>query len=201
MKYDFHIHTTNSDGSMSPIDTLALTKETKMDTICLIDHDTLSSVHIAKKLNEQEKNINIYGGIEISNYCHSIKRNTHILAYNVDTHNKALQNICSITLQRRSEAFYQSVDIINKHGKVHIDKDKLESYKSINGLYMQHIMKYLVDIGYAKEIYGKIKQEIFSKKDGYAPVSYEYPTCEEAIQTVQNAGGIPILAHTFYGIF
>ncbi len=198
MKYDFHIHTTLSDGSLPPEEVVELAKKAQIDVMCLTDHDTLLSIDKAKKLDKKDKDIKIYGGLEVSTYMPDIKRYAHVLSYRCDRHNKALNRMVNGTIQRRTDSFYQSIDIINKKGDVHIDKEKVEKYKGINGFYKQHILKYLVDIGYTNDMHGETRTKIFSRAKGYAHVEFEYPETCAAIQVIRNAGGIPMLAHTFY---
>ena len=198
MKYDFHIHTTLSDGSLPPEEVVTLARNAQIDIMCLTDHDTLLSIDKAKKLDKKIKDIKIYGGLEVSTYMPDIQRYAHVLAYRCDRHDKALNRMVNRTIKRRIDSFYQSIEIINKKGDVHIDKDKVEKYKGINGFYKQHILKYLVDIGYTSDMHGETRTNIFSRAKGYAHVEFEYPETCEAIEIIRNAGGIPMLAHTFY---
>ena len=96
--------------------------------MCLTDHDTLLSIDKAKKLDKKDKDIKIYGGLEVSTYMPDIKRYAHVLSYRCDRYNKALNRMVNGTIQRRTDSFYQSIDIINKKGDVHIDKDRITSY-------------------------------------------------------------------------
>ncbi len=198
MKYDFHIHTTLSYGSLSPEEVVKLAKKEKVDVMCLTDHDTMLSMDKAKKLNKKENTIEILGGLEVSTYLPEIKRYAHILAYKCDRHNKALNKMVKSTIEKRTDSFYLSIDLINKKGDVKIDKELVEKYKGINGFYKQHILKYLVDIGYTNDVNGEARTKIFSRAKGYAHVEFEYPETCRAIETIRNAGGIPMLAHTFY---
>ncbi|MEX1377030.1 MAG: PHP domain-containing protein [Eubacteriales bacterium] len=198
MIYDFHMHTINSDGSLPAYELVKLAKQANVDVMCITDHDTLSSITEAEKLSKIEKDIEIHGGLEISTYISSANRHAHILAYRCNKDNKALKAMVDTTLKRRTESFYKSVDIINKHGDFQIEISELEKYKKSDGMYKQHIMKYLLDAGYVDDLNSDVKRKMFSRSSGYAFVGFEYPECTYAIEAVRNAGGIPVLAHTFY---
>lgn len=133
----------------------------------------------------------------MSTRSYSINKKTHILGYNCDTNNKVLLDMCNTTLLRRNQSYIDSIDIINRHGDVHINMNTLKKYTSPNSIYMQQIMKYLVDIGYAKDIFGLKQKLIFNDNTGYAKVDIEYPDARDAISAIRSAGGIPVLAHTF----
>ena len=105
MIYDFHMHTTNSDGSLPPAELVRLAKKAHVDIMCITDHDTMISINDAEKLNKAEKDIEIFGGLEISTYIKSANRYAHILAYRCDKNNAALKNMVDTTLRRRTESF------------------------------------------------------------------------------------------------
>jgi len=197
MIYDFHTHSILSDGSLLPEEVVSFAKKRKVDYLALTDHDTMHSMDIAKELNEKESSITIFGGLEVSSRISSIDKNAHILAYRCNRDDKALNDLVEKTIGRRTESFYKSIDIINAKGDIKIDKDKIESYKGKNGFHKHHLIKYLVDEGYAEKIHCEATRKILGRTKGYAFVDFDYPECSEAIQIIKDSGGIPILAHTF----
>lgn len=66
MKYDFHTHSILSDGSFTPEVVVNHAKQAKVDYLALTDHDTMVSIDIASKLNENENDLTIFGGLEVS---------------------------------------------------------------------------------------------------------------------------------------
>lgn len=78
-----------------------------------------------------------------------------------------------------------------------IDIDKIEAYKSKNGLYKYNLLDYLVNEGFAEEPFCEANNRMLDKTHGYAFVDFEYPECTDVIKTIKSADGIPILAHTF----
>lgn len=197
MKYDFHTHSILSDGSLTPDEVVKYAKETKVNFLALTDHDTMLSMEAADKLNKSENEITILGGLEVSTKISNINKNAHILAYGCNKDNKALNDLINTTKKRRTESFYKSIDIINNKGDIKIDKDKIETYKSKNGFFKQHLLEYLVDEGYVEHTHCEATNQILGRSKGYAFVDFTYPECTDAIETIRNAGGIPILAHSF----
>ncbi|MEQ8198879.1 MAG: PHP domain-containing protein, partial [Clostridiaceae bacterium] len=64
MKYaDLHIHSTSSDGKLTPEEIVKLAIEREIQYISITDHDTLSSQYIT---NVNYENISIIPGVELS---------------------------------------------------------------------------------------------------------------------------------------
>ena len=78
MSYDFHTHTTFSDGTLSPENLISKAFERGIKVIAVTDHDTISSFQ--QNLESCNKyNIELVKGIEISTRMD--ERDIHILAY------------------------------------------------------------------------------------------------------------------------
>ncbi len=196
MIYDFHVHTNYSDGDFPPKEVVSFAKEANVDVMCFTDHDTMLSIDNAEYFDKKEPEIKIYGGIEISTEIYSINKHAHILSYRCDKNNKALNRLVRTTIERRTDSIYDSIDIINQRGETYIDKGEIEKYKGPNGFFKRHLFNYLVKSGYDDRSHKK-SRKILNPNDGYAFVGFQYPECSRAIETVRQAGGIPILAHTF----
>ena len=88
---DLHIHTNKSDGEFSPIEILNFAKENNVKYLSLTDHDSLDAYteDVFKKAKELE--INLITGVEISTKID--KCGIHVLGYNVDINNVALNEM------------------------------------------------------------------------------------------------------------
>ena len=87
MKADFHLHTTASDGSMTPTQVIDWAKRTGLDVVAITDHDTVNGVDEAIKRGE-EVGVKVLVGIEISSFSNC---EIHILGYNFDYKNPAFK--------------------------------------------------------------------------------------------------------------
>ena len=89
MSSDLHIHTSYSDGKMTPEELVAAAKEAGLRYIAITDHDTVDGVtHLYEEGLLPAKGIGIIPGIEFS--AHHEKREIHILGYNVDIYRRDL---------------------------------------------------------------------------------------------------------------
>ena len=80
MKIDLHIHTTFSDGVMSPTEIVDTALECGLDCIALTDHDNILSWDIANKyVIENNLKLQIISGVEINTIYKGYE--VHILGY------------------------------------------------------------------------------------------------------------------------
>ena len=80
MKIDLHVHTTASDGLLSPKAIVAKAKENKIDILAIADHDTIDGIPEAMNA-ANEKGIRLIPALEISA---KHEKQIHILGYYVD---------------------------------------------------------------------------------------------------------------------
>ena len=57
-KGDFHIHSTYSDGSLTPSQIINLAKEKRVDILSITDHNNTDGIEIAKNPQEVQKQVN-----------------------------------------------------------------------------------------------------------------------------------------------
>ena len=93
MKYvDLHVHSTASDGTLTPSEVVERAASLSLAAIALTDHDTTNGVAEAKRrageLAKQGTKIEVYSGVEIS--AAYKKRDIHILGLFVDESNELL---------------------------------------------------------------------------------------------------------------
>ncbi|MFC1500958.1 PHP domain-containing protein [Elusimicrobiota bacterium] len=193
---DLHVHTNYSDGSLSPQEVVRLAKKLKISAISITDHDTVEGIPSA--LEEGEKlNVEIVPGIELSAELNAEETSEmHILGYYIDWKNKKFNDSLKKLKQYREE---RAQKILKKLGNLGINLD-MEDVKKIAGegvVGRLHFAKAIVEAGAAKSIH-----EVFQKYLGLgkpACVSKYKLAPEDAIRMIQDVGGIPVLAHPYYG--
>src|SRR6056297_3558913 len=94
-KIDLHMHTTASDGALTPAELVEKCIELGLETIAVTDHDNVTSVEEVKQLGE-EKGLKVVPGIEISTYRGDAEY--HILGYFIDIENDALLGLTEAIL-------------------------------------------------------------------------------------------------------
>jgi len=187
---DLHIHTNFSDGSLAPQEVVDISIKRGLKVISITDHDNIDGVSSVINKTPLHDGIKIIPGVEISaKYEKAIEREIHILGYFIDIKNEALSKKLVYYREERKKRALKIIEKFNKIG-ISIDESLLNSTNSIGRL---HIAKYLVNKGIVKNI-----KEAFKKYLGYNCTCYVMKnmfTVEEAIQTIVEANGLPILAH------
>ncbi len=81
MKADLHMHTTNSDGKLTPFEVIDRAKNNGIDIISITDHDVIQHVNEIKEYAEKQ-GIKYIPGIELS--TKHMDKPVHILGYFTD---------------------------------------------------------------------------------------------------------------------
>lgn len=190
-KYDLHVHTTASDGVLSPAEVIWLANRCGLRGIAITDHDTVSGLTDSTLFSiADDCNIQIISGIEINTDFED--EEVHILGYFIDVKNlhllERLEEIKKARLERTEK-------IINCLHAMDFDVS-LERVYQVAGtgtVGRPHIAMVMIENGYA----GTIK-EVFDKYLGrggpaYVPRYRLLP--DEAVNLIEKAGGVPVLAH------
>ena len=89
MPSDLHMHTTFSDGKLTPEELVAAAKESGLTYMAITDHDTIDGIsHLYENGRYPAKGIRLIPGIEFS--AHHPVHEIHILGYNIDIYYREL---------------------------------------------------------------------------------------------------------------
>lgn len=190
MPADLHVHTTASDGILSPVRVVCLARTLGLGAIAITDHDTVSGVAPAVQEAAARGGPVVIPGIEISASHHG--RDVHILGYYVNTtHSGFLARIRQLA-DKRSERAARMVGRLRSLGlKVSLD-DVLELAGKAS-LGRPHIADALVRAGVVQNRAQAFSRWIGRDCPGYVPREPVSPL--EAVALVRLAKGVPVLAH------
>ncbi len=191
---DLHCHTTLSDGSLGIEEVILQAKRMELDFLAITDHDTMSSSNRAQILGERY-GVKIIPAVELSAW--DKKRNTkvHILCYAPQKPDR-LEGLCLKSCEIRKEC---AKDMIEKVIELYpIPSNAVKPYtKGSKSIYKQHIMRALVNYGYATELYGEINNSLFNYPDGKCLVTREYPDVNFVLDLIHSAKGVAVMAHPY----
>ncbi|PTM59311.1 PHP domain-containing protein [Desmospora activa] len=191
--WDLHVHTTASDGMQSPEDVVRLAREIGLAGIAITDHDTVEGVKRGQKEGER-LGVKVIAGVEISTLADG--RDIHVLGYGMEIEDR---HFLARLQQQRESRKQRNTQIIQRLHKLGIDirmeevAAKKRDRSPDANIGRPHIAEVLVEKGVAGSM-----DEAFSRwvgEDGAAYVAISRITPEEAIQLIQQAGGVPVLAH------
>ncbi len=193
---DLHIHSTASDGTVSPAEILALAQDLNLAAIAITDHDTINGSKEALGIGVPPS-LKFLTGVEISAspppsfpYSGSL----HILGYSINIDDPLLNKTLGKLQEARKNRNPQIVDRLNSLG-FDLSIDELLSEVGNAQLGRPHIARLMVKKGYVKSI-----KEAFDKYLGKGKPAYvdKYRVdCSKAIEVILDAGGIPVIAHPF----
>ena len=195
---DLHIHTTASDGSLTPGQVVAEARNKKLSAIAVTDHDTVNGVEEALAAGP-EHGVMVVPGVEFgTDYMGS---ETHILGYFTEEGFHGIKKYFDWILEKRHERNRLLVGKLNKAGYEVTVKEMYE--KAAGGTPGRpHLAKCLIEKGYAMDVKDAF-ESILLRDDIFVP--REKTTPESVITEILDKNGIPVLAHPVYmdneGIF
>lgn len=189
-KIDLHLHSTASDGTMSPTEVVAYAKKKNLKAIALTDHDTVDGIAEAIEAGEKYE-IEVVAGIELAGDFNNTE--LHILGYCIDYEDESFKNALEkIKVDREN----RNIKIIEKLKVLGFDVSIDELYSIAGGkkiVTRAHFAKLLLKKGYVQT-----RDEAFKKyiSDGCpAYIQRTILNSKQCIELILKAGGIPSLAH------
>jgi predicted metal-dependent phosphoesterase TrpH len=191
---DLHIHSTASDGSLTPLEIMTLAKKVGVKAISITDHDTIDGVKEIFKTT-LTNSLELISGVEIS--CEPPLQfkdigSVHLLGYGFSIHDKDLNAILDKARKSRAQRNPKIIEKLVSLG-FDISIEQVESRFGAKQTGRPHIAEFMKEKGYVQTF-----REAFDKylgKDKPAYVDKYKVSCEEAIVTILKAGGMPVLAH------
>jgi len=195
---DLHIHTVFSDGSLTPGEVVQFAKKSGFTAISITDHDNIGGIQSA--LNEGAvSGVEIVPGVELSVLYALNPAEMHILGYYIDWQNKEFQHELQLFRDARLKRAWIMMEKFHKLG-IAINEEKIFSVSGKNGsIGRLHFAKYLLESGIVNNIKEAFNKYLDINKPAYVPK--KILTAEQAIRMIAGTGGIPVLAHPYYGNF
>ena len=191
---DLHIHSTASDGTLSPAEILKLAQKLKLRAIAITDHDTIDGSKEALQAGIPPS-VKFLTGVEISaSYPPSFSHagSFHILGYSIRLEDPQLNETLAVLQQARKNRNPQIVKRLNSLG-FEFSLEDVASEIGDGQLGRPHIARYMLKRGFVKSIDEAFRKYIAQGKLAY--VDKYRVDCKRAIQIILDAGGIPVLAH------
>ena len=187
---DLHIHTTASDGRLTPAQVVEAASEAGLAAIAITDHDTVDGVDEALSVSD-ELGVEVVPGIEISAlYGKNVE--VHILGYFMDFRDEEFIARLRELKTARLERGRQMVQQLAAAG-VPVTFERILEIAGGGAIGRPHVARAICEVGAAHSMdsaFGKYLQE---NGVGYVPRHRVEPI--EAVQMILNAGGVASCAH------
>lgn len=188
-KADLHIHTTCSDGKLTPIEAITLASESKLQALAITDHDTFEGYEMAKAA-AVERDIELIPGMEITTKFRGSE--CHLLAYYFNPLSEAMRLFVLKQRETRRRRIRQIITVLNNQG-IDVDYDEVWAFSNGANIGRPHLAKILIQKGYVANLHEAFVRYLSYEQLG--GIESAYPEVEEAIEMVKNAGGAAIIAH------
>ena len=189
---DLHCHTKLSDGSLGIEDIIAQAKRTGIDCLSITDHDTMASFSRADVIGQRE-GVKILHGVELSAWDKERNSKVHILCYAPQKPDR-LEGLCLKSCEIRKACSKEMIEKVMEKYPITLES-VLKHTTASKSIFKQHIMRALIDYGYALEFYGDLDRELFNPVNGRCYVEREYPDVHFVIDLIHTAKGVAVMAH------
>jgi predicted metal-dependent phosphoesterase TrpH len=186
---DLHCHSTASDGTLTPAELVTYASDRGVALIGLTDHDTTNGV-VAAIAAGVDLGVTVLPGVELSSEVDGLQ--AHILGYFIDPASESLQLEFAWMNKSRRERMERIVRNLKAAG-ISIEVDAVFAEAAEGTVGRPHVARVLVANEYATSVSDAFERFLTRGKPGYA-VS-EKITPEGAIQAINRAGGVAVLAH------
>lgn len=187
---DLHVHSTASDGRLTPAEVIREAAERGLVYIALADHDSVDGIAAAKAAAQSLPQLTVIPGIEISTDIP--QGEVHILGYFIDYTDPELlahlENFKNSRL-RRAE---QMVDKLADLG-VRIDWQRVLEIAGTSTIGRPHIAQAMLEKGCVPSFKEAFDEYLGHGKPAYVEREKMLPA--EAVAIIVKARGLPVLAH------
>lgn len=181
---DLHMHTTASDGILSPMELVHFAASRGVTLMAITDHDTLDG---ADALRGVDTPIPVITGVELSM---ADMHGLHLLGYGV-TETPELRSVVRELAYKRLSRAERMVEKLNEMG-FPLDYEEIRA-KCQGSVGRPHIARAMVEKGYIRKTETAFDKYIGN--DGPAYVPTERLTMAEALPLLLRNGFVPVLAH------
>ena len=188
-KIDLHVHTTASDGTMSPKEVVSLATMLGLKAIAITDHDTMAGLEEAGKTAEL-MGISVVPGIEISSSYKG--KEVHILGYFLDPEAQKLKDYMAWVQSSRKSRNEKILERLRKKG-FDITLEQLEAEFPDASLGRPHIARRLVELGAVASVKEAFRRYLDVGRSCYVP--REMIPFADGARLIQDCGGVAVLAH------
>ena len=187
---DLHIHSSASDGMLSPSALAERADATSLDFVSVTDHNSLAGLRpFGQALPEGRARF--IPGVELTAQPEE-GRELHLLGYGVDPENEELLDACREVTARKLDQLREMVRLLRDDG-VEMPRGLLPS--DSDGRYMGRpvLAAALVSMGLAENMNQAFGRYLGERCPYFATMAPFPP--DRCLDAIHNAGGVTVLAH------
>lgn len=190
---DLHLHTTASDGRLSPTELVQLAARQNVQYMAVTDHDSTDGLQEAFAAAESFDGMEIIPGVELGTDIPGTE--VHMLAYFFQYNKQDLQETLQLLRTGRLDRAKGMVDKLTELG-FPMEWERVQQIAGEGAVGRPHVAQAMLERGYISET-----KEAFDKYIGRSCPAYverEKMTPAESIKLIKSWGGVAVLAHPIY---
>lgn len=185
------MHSTVSDGTDTPEEILAAVKSAGIGLFSVTDHDAVKCAGVIPGLL-RAGDPHFISGVELS--CRDEGGKYHILGYGFDPDSAQIKSIVDFGHSLRMKKVTRRLEFLKTEFGFVFPEEELSALLRMDNPGKPHIANMMVRHGYAET-----KEQAMHEFIDRLRIRSEYIRPEDAIRSILDGGGIPVLAHPFYG--
>jgi predicted metal-dependent phosphoesterase TrpH len=189
-KVDLHVHSSVSDGVLSPAGVIDRAAELGLTVIALTDHDNVDGIVPATKAADKYTSLTFIPGLEIS--TDTTTGEVHILGYYIDHTNPELLAALERLRNSRLTRARKMIEKLEELG-MPIEWERVKELSGYGSVGRPHIAQALLEKGHIEAIKDAFSKYIAFGGPAYVPREKMSPS--EAVELIIRAGGLAVLAH------
>ncbi len=189
VEVDLHLHTTASDGTLSPSAVIERVAKTSLRVVAVTDHDATEGIDEALAAAAPYPHLTVMPGIEFG--TEEGDSEVHLLGYFMDYKSRDLQDTLVRFREERVEAARQTVSKLATLG-VKISWDRVRELAG-GAVGRPHIARAMLEAGYVRSVSEAFERYLGT--DGPARVPRPKLPPLDALDLVHRTGGVAVVAH------
>ena len=187
---DLHLHTTASDGRLTPPELVRLVAQTNIRVFSITDHDSMEGLAAAQEEVAAHPALTLVPGVELGTEVAGGE--VHMLGYFLDPADADLQRALASFRQGRDGRARRMVEKLATLG-VPVEWARIEELAQGGVIARPHVALALMERGHVASFQDAF--DTYIGNDGPAYVSRDKMAPEEAVGLILDHGGVPVLAH------
>lgn len=187
---DLHIHSTMSDGLLSPEKIVDWGMKKGLRAIAITDHDSISGIRPAVKYS-MGKNIEVIPGIEFSTEFENSE--VHMLGYFMNLNDASFNGLLEKLRNCRAD---RAVAMVNKLKSIGYDitfDDVKAECRNARSIGRPHVARALVRKGYCEDIHDAFDKFLVRGRPAFVERFKLSPF--QAVNAITDSGGVASIAH------
>lgn len=189
MRYDLHLHSHYSDGTLAPSALIECAHRAGVDVLALTDHDCTDGLAEAATA-ARACGMQLIPGVELSTTWQQLT--VHVIGLGIRADDATLQRGLAQLVERRRERAHAISDKLERR-RIH---DAFAGASALAGgaiIGRTHFARFLVRQGYVASMGQAFKQYLVRGGAAYVPA--QWITLEQAVAWIRDAGGQAVIAH------